>query len=235
MSFLPTPVRCAALCLSLLNLLAVGSALADRPLVSETADVIGAGDCQLEAWVARTRQHGGGDRGSAGLASCGVGGSHQFGLGARGSRSDGAPDRTQALALTGKTTLRAPDQGRTGFGLAYALGFERTARQGMRRESASVLGALTQSLADGTLIHANLGWLHSRSSGHSSTTWSLGVERGEDPVLAADIYGDDRSRPWVSAGAGWSLLEKLSFNASVAQQVDRKRARQLSVGVKLQF
>jgi hypothetical protein len=233
MSTLPRFIRGATLWLSLA---ALAPAWADRPLVSETADVIDAGACQLEAWASRTRHKGGGgDRGAAGVASCGVGGSHQFGLGAQRSRDAGDSDPLQALALTGKSTLRAPVQGRLGVGLAYALGFERTAGQGLRREATSVLGALTQPLADGTLIHANLGWLHSRSSGHSSTTWSLGVERGDDPVLAADIYGDDRTRPWVSAGAGWSLLDKLSFNASVAQQVDRKRARQLSVGVKLQF
>jgi len=34
---------------------------------------------------------------------------------------------------------------------------------------------------------------------------------------------------------GWAWLDKLSFNAAYAQQLDRKRARQLSMGVKLQF
>lgn len=222
--------------------LALGAALAtlllpaahaDRPLVSETADVIGAGECQVEAWTLRSRSRGEPrSRESVVLGSCGVAGRHQFGLAWAHEKS--ADERGRSYTLVGKTTLRMPSSGRTGFGLAYALGFDKPGGQGLRRESGTVLGVATHDF-DGVLLHANLGWLHQRSSGQNSTTWALGVERGDELVLAADVYGDDRSSPWVSAGAGWAWLDKLSFNAAYAQQLDRKRARQLSMGVKLQF
>jgi len=215
-------------------LLAAGAAHADRPLVSETADVIGAGDCQVEAWAGRARQSGSASvRDGTVFTSCGVAGVHQFGVALSQERAAG--QRNSGATLFGKTTVRMPDMGQTGFGVAYTLGFDKPSGQGLRRESAAVLGVLTQPLPGDVLLHANLGWAHSRAAGQSTTNWSLGVERVDDFSWAADVYGDDRSRPWVSAGAGWALLEKLSFNASYALQFERKKVRQISVGVKMQF
>lgn len=220
----------AAAALALLS----AAAQADRPLVSETADVIPAGACQVEAWAARARQSGSpAERGQFALVSCGVAGVHQFGLGA--TRVKAGHEHGSGFALTGKTTLRMPEAGSTGFGLGYSLGFEKAGGRRLRGESAMLMGVATQEVGDGYLLHANLGWVHSRAAGQSSTTWSLGVERGDDFTWAADVFGDDRSRPWVSAGAGWALLEKLSFNAAYALQFDRKRVKQLSVGMKLEF
>lgn len=221
----------AALCAA--ALLAT-TAQADRPLVSETADVIAAGDCQIEAWGWRAHSSGRPrERETTAFTSCGVGGRHQFGLAA--SRNVVQDAHAMGYTLFGKTTLRMPEKGQTGFGLAYTLGLDKASGQGLRRESTSLLGVATQALDGGVLLHANLGWLHSRSAGASTTTWSLGVERVDDFSWAADVFGDDRSRPWVSAGAGWALLDKLSFNAAYALQFERKKVRQLSVGVKLQF
>lgn len=225
------PVRTLLACALTLTTL---PAWADRPLVSETADVIPASSCQVEAALGRTTQSGSPtEKAGAALFSCGVAGVHQFGFAAQESRADGA--RARALTLTGKTTLRMPDKGQPGFGIAYTLGFEKADGQGLRRESATVLGVVTQEVLDGVLLHANLGWAHSRSAGQSTTTWSLGVEKGDGIVLAADVFGDDRSRPWVSAGAGWALLDKLSFNAAYAMNFERKRVKQLSVGMKIVF
>lgn len=227
----PSPIRTLAACLLASCTL---PAWADRPLVSETADVIAAGTCQVEAAAARTRQSGTPtEKSLVALFSCGVAGLHQFGLGAQQSRADG--ERARALTLTGKTTLRFPDKGQPGFGLAYTLGFEKASGQGLRRESATLMGVATQQVLDGVLLHANLGWAHSRSASQNTTTWALGVERGDDVVLAADVFGDDRSRPWVSTGAGWALLDKFSFNATYAMNFERKRIKQVSVGMKVVF
>lgn len=209
-------------------------AWADRPLVSETADVIGAGDCQVEAWAARARASGlATARGETAFASCGVGGQHQFGLLAEQLRVAG--ERERAYTLFGKTTLVAPEKGKLGFGLAYSLGFDKPAGQGLRRESAMVLGVLTQELGGGTIVHVNLGWTHSRSASQSTTVWSLGVEHGEAFTVAADLFGDDRSRPWASAGVGYNVSDSLSLNATYALQFDKPRVRVAALGLKLKF
>lgn len=65
-----------------LALMIPGSAHADAPLVSETADVIGASDCQVEAALARARVRGQPAAGAGDvLGSCGIGGHSQAALG----------------------------------------------------------------------------------------------------------------------------------------------------------
>lgn len=211
------------------------AAHADRPLVSETADVIDEEACQLEVAAARTRQKdSASERGLAALASCGVAGIHQFGIGL--SRDRVADESATGLVLTGKTTLRFPGEGKPGFGVAYGLGFDKSAGSRLRHESATVLAALTQPFGDGLIAHANLGWDHSRSARMSTTTWALGIETTGDFRVAADIFGDDRSRrPWASAGFGWAPVDGFSLNLVYAQQFERPRIRQLSVGLKIEF
>lgn len=211
------------------------AAHADRPLVSETADVIDEGACQLEMAGARTKQKDSpSERGLAALASCGVAGIHQFGIGI--SRDRVADESATGLVLTGKTTLHFPGEGRPGFGVAYSLGFDKSAGNSLRHESATVLAAVTQQFGEGLIAHANLGWDYSKSARMSTTTWALGIETTGDFWVAADIFGDDRSRrPWASAGFGWAPVDGFSLNFAYAQQFERPRIRQLSVGLKIEF
>ena len=52
---------------------------------------------------------------------------------------------------------------------------------------------------------------------------------------AADVFGDDRSRAWVSAGLIWPLAEKLTANLAYAQQFERPRLHQWTLGFKFDF
>jgi hypothetical protein len=52
---------------------------------------------------------------------------------------------------------------------------------------------------------------------------------------AADVYGDDRSRPWLSAGLLFPLADKFSANLSYAQQFERPRVRQWTLGFKVEL
>ena len=47
---------------------------------------------------------------------------------------------------------------------------------------------------------------------------------------AADVFGDDRSRPWVSAGLIWPLADKLTANLAYAQQFGGISGLQLTPG-----
>ena len=107
---------------AVITALALCSALAcaGRPLVSETADVIGAGGCELETSVARQVEP---NHPKASMAdaqfACGLGGHSQLGLLFGGTRSADGTD--SLLAFVGKTNLVEPAEGRTGFGLAYSI------------------------------------------------------------------------------------------------------------------
>ena len=54
-------------------------------------------------------------------------------------------------------------------------------------------------------------------------------------TVAAALFGDDRSRPWASAGVGTKLGRGLSINASVAVQFENPRVTQWTLGAKIEF
>lgn len=210
------------------------SARADRPMVSETADAIEAGACQVEAAAARTRASGSASLASVGaIFSCGLKGGHQWALSY--GRDSGGGEKSQSLGLGGKSNLVPMEAGRTGFGVAYSLGTLKSAGSGHRFEDLTVLGVASRELASGLLGHANLGWTRSRSARQSTTLWSLGAETTGDVFYAADVFGDDRNKPSLSAGVGFNFAPGFSGNVAYALQFDKPRAKQISLGVKAVF
>ena len=217
-------------------LLSLGSTLAwaDRPLVSETADVIGGDQCQIETGLARARASG---SPSATLAdmigSCGFGGHTQLGVSLASARQAGSND--WAVGFGGKTTLKMPADGTIGYAVAYGITADKLSGEGWKHGSTRLFGVATKELTDGLLGHLNLGWLRTEADRLNSTTWSVGVE-GDGPLRwAADLFGDDRARPWVSAGVIVPIADKISANLAYAQQFERPRVRQLTLGFKFEF
>ena len=209
-------------------------ALAGRPLLSETADVPDAGTCELEAVLAQTRSSGLPSLRSSDLAfACGVGAQTQAGVGLTRTSGDGSS--YSAARLSGKTTLLAPDSGRTGWGIAYGIGAEKAPDLAWRLESLGLLAAATRELASGVLVHANLGWIRSRAAQQSTTFWSLGVETMSALTLAVDLFGDDRNKPGVSTGVGYSIGSGISASIGYALVLESPRVRQLTLGAKLSF
>lgn len=229
------PVRSAcAITLAALAALALPAARADRPLASETADVIDRGDCQVEADTGTTRSRGAPHlRTRNALITCGVAYQTQPALvyGRSGSGSDSA----ESLLLGAKTTFVMPSADRLGYGAAYSVAAVKVPGTSWRREELSVTGLVTATLGKELLGHANLGWMHNRAARQSNAQWSLGVETVGDFTVAADVFGVQRERPWASAGVGYLLGKGLSPNAVAAAQFETPRLRQLSVGAKLVF
>lgn len=215
--------------------LTLGSAWADRPLISETADVIGKGDCQIEAALARTSiDKAPSVRGAAGIFSCGIGASTQLALGL--ARESGGGEKLSAALLGGKTTLVPVEGGSTGFGVAYTL-LGSNASGSWRQEDFALTALATREIAKELFAHVNLGWQRSRADGgHQSTTiWSLGVETVGETWFAADVFGDDRNKPSASFGVGQQLGGNFSANVAYSLGFEKPRAKQLSVGIKLTF
>lgn len=79
--------------------------------------------------------------------------------------------------------------------------------------------------------------MRSESAGTNSTTWNLAIEKSlrEGLDVVGEVYGDDRSKPWVGTGLRWSASDRLSLNASVAVQNDTPRLRLWTVGLKYAF
>ncbi len=211
-----------------------GPALAGAPLATETADSLAPGQCELEAAASHARSSGLPTlRSSTAILGCGVGAASQAALIHTQTRFDGS--REQALRLAGKTTLAAPETGRAGWGLAYAVETVKAPGSGWRSETLAIVGLYTRELSPGLLVHANLGHARSRSARQGSTLWSVGIERIDTVILAADVFGDDRNRPGVSAGVGLGVGRGFSLNATLAWQFEQPRVRGLTLGAKLEF
>lgn len=224
--------RCLALGLAW-GLLAVGPAQADAPLVSETADVPDAGDCMLETASDRVRA-----RGQPGITvhelhgSCGIGLRTELGWRLTRERAGRA---THRLGVDGKTQLAETGDGGTRFALAYGVAADRAAGDRWRHGGLRVTGVATRALARQLLGHVNLGWLRTENPRLNHAAWSLGVE-GEGALhWAADLYGDDRARPWASGGLVWALHEQLGASLAYAQQFDTPRLRQWTVALRFAF
>ncbi len=210
------------------------AAWAARPLVSETADSLAQGDCEFESALASTRVRSQATTGSLdALVACGIGMGTQVSGAYNRSRSAGLTD--QVITLGGKTNLAEAQDGRIGWAIAYGASLDKAAGDHWKHGSTRIFGVATKALTDSLVGHANLGWMRTEDDRLNSTTWSLGLE-GDGPVRwAADVFGDDRSRAWVSAGLIWPLADKLTANLAYAQQFERARVHQWTLGFKFDF
>jgi hypothetical protein len=221
--------------LAWLLLAACSAAQAGRPLATEDADVLERGACEWESFAARQTVSGAPAVNGAGTqVGCGVGWNSQVALGYARERSAGAS--TSAWGLSGKTAIIERDAGATGFTLAWGLGSLRTPGGSMKHESSFLTLVATREWA-GWLTHANLGWERSESASMNTTTWNLAVERpiGAGVDLMAEVYGDDRSRPWLGTGVRWTVNERFSVNASWSVQRESPRPKLWTLGFKLGF
>lgn len=228
------PLAPLMLMLMLMLALSAAAARAGRPMVSETADVIGAGDCELEAALGQRRENGApSSRLVDGALSCGWGDHSQLGVILAGTRADGATDKL--VGLSGKTMLVAPKADNTGLALAYAIWRSNAAGEGWALSNGRLYGVVSRGLGNDLVGHANLGWLRTGRKRLNLTTWSLGVEGEGPPGWAADVFGDDRSRPWLSGGVKLPLGTSFSANLSYAQQFESPRVHLWTLGFKIDF
>lgn len=212
-----------------LLLAAWGPAEAGRPLQTEDAGVIDPGGCELEGAHSEWRQPGAGVRLSSLQLGCGLGAGTEVALQAV---------RPRELALVGKTQLMAV--GATQLTLAWTLA-HRHVETAWRRSGASLnLVASMPAGADWTL-HANLGHLRDELQRRRSTTWALAAEHnGLGPEgrwqPMAEVFGDDRGRPWANAALRVTLVpDRVFVDGSLGRQLGGTRARLATAGFKFAF
>lgn len=219
----------ASLCAGL-----IGATALAGPRVTETADALPARDCEVEAGIARDDARAAPTiKGTDMVFGCGVGWNTQVNAAWVRERVEGAS--ANGYGLLGKTTLVMPEAGRMGWGVAYGVAAARNGTNSLQWQQAALGLMVTREISSNWLVHANLGTSRDRNARLNSTVWSLGVESTDPLAMAADVYGDDRSRPWVSAGLGYSLGGGFSASARLARQIEQARARSLTLGAKLVF
>ena len=212
------------------------AAHAARPLATEDADVLERGECEAEGVIAESKPSDEpSTRGWTAQGACGVGASTQLALAYNRSRTDAAS--LSGLLLGGKTAILSREGDGLGVALAWGIVAAEAEGSSMKHELTYLNGVATRELSPGWTGHANLGWVRSKSANASSTTWNLALEHplGNGVDLTAELYGDDRAKPWIGVGARWAVTDQLSLNASWATQRETPRVNAWSIGFKLAF
>lgn len=210
---------------------------AGRPLATEDADILDQKECEWESFAARQTSSGSpAVTGWTTQLGCGVGHATQLALAYGRARSEGL--RSQGLALVGKTGLIERKDDAIGLALAWALGSEKTPGSSSFKHELSQLNlAATMEFAKSLTASANLGWLHSKTARASSTTWNLAAEYalafGLD--VMAEVYGDDRTKPWLGTGVRWPVTQQFSVNASYSVQRESARSKLWTLGFNLKL
>ena len=226
-------------CLAVACTHAAAPAQAAAPLAADDAAVLAARACEAELYSARlglpgrNREHT-----FSTQLGCGLGHNTQASVAWSRSRYADAQNqgRRESLTLAGKTQMYRAPQG-AALSLAAGSVMGRVAGEALHFDSGYITAVATAALGRGVTGHANLGWVHSRADSASTTSWNLALETVWRPGLdvAAEWYGDDRSRPWLGVGLRWSLTDQLMLGASYAVQADRRHPSSLSLGAAWAF
>lgn len=207
---------------------------AARPLVSETADSLEKGSCDIDSAVRRARESGSPNvNGIGSVLGCGLGDSTQMILGWQ--RASGGGTSAQALSLGGKTNLVPVEDGRTGFGVVYLLGAVKAGSGGFEYDITSIVGLASRELAKGVFGHANLGLVRSRLDDKTRAVWSLGLESTAELGFTADVFGESGSRPSLSVGVNYIFAPGWSINAALAKALEAPRGHEVSLGLRVAF
>lgn len=194
-------------------------AFAARPFITDDARLTSAGSCQLESWM---RVYPDSSELWA-LPACNPTGNLEFTIGGGRAKSQGA-EATNDYVVQVKTLLRPLETNGWGWGLAAG-----TIRHPEINPGPNMLGntyayiPLSVSLNDDkVVIHANLGWLKDKASGHNSASWGIGGEFKLHARLLgiAETYGDNRGMSYGQVGVRYSVIPELfQVDATLGQQL----------------
>ena len=224
--------------------------LAGRPLVTDDAGLTEAKACQLEAWIQRTDAV----HELWVLPACNLFGNFEIAAGGTRFRMDDG-DWQSAYLLQGKTLLKHLAPNSYGIGLAFGGLIANRSTKGPEISSGLLADAsasetasdnfyayvpVSLSLHKGAVVaHFNLGWNWERGSNAHSITW--GMAAVTDPTarwsMFAELYGDDRTNPYVHTGASYELIaNRVQLDITFGRQLaDAPDTAFYSLGLNLYF
>jgi hypothetical protein len=221
--------------------LAVAAAQAARPLQTDDAGVLDRGVCESQALAPRLTEAGQSTSERSLEVACGWGWNSQIAV--AGIRSDAEGQRTQGLALAGKTRLWQASErdDAAALTLSWQIRSEKQPQDSWRHVGTGLNLLYSAPLAAIGTVHLQLGHGIDEQDGRRTTSWGLALEHaafGEGGRWApmAEVYGDDRGRPWWSGGLRLvAIADRLLFDASYGRRFSAGRETLLTFGVKLIF
>ncbi len=206
---------------TLLATMATG-AFAGRPLSTDDASTADAGICQLESWVEAS----GGDAALVLAPACGI---------ASGLEIDvdyTLPRRHDELRAASSIALKwVPDAARIDTplgslagGLKLRSAFEHPAGANWCSADTSLLALATLKVSDELALHANLGPVRDRYSGHSATLLNIAAAWAVDEraLLFVETQLNDRSQLLggtvnTVGGAWWLVPDRLGLHLTASR------------------
>lgn len=211
---------------------------AARPLVTDDAGVLRAGECEIETVVERSRVSGEqAYLGGSVQPGCEIGLRTQLSL--IGARWDGQPPVTN-VGFAGKTALIAPRESRAGLTIGYSIEWSRPNGQSYRSDAGFLILIATLPFERDWSAHINAGWQRAQQPRDSAFVWGLAIEResvgGTRLDLMAETYRDGDASPWVALGARYRVMDnRLSINGSIARKSGGERETLATLGARLAF
>ncbi len=213
---------------------------AARPLATDDAGVIAAGDCEVEA--SRVRLRSGDSRETATGAALACGWAFGAQTGVAYGQASGPQGRARSLALTAKAGLwQDPGEDAAALAVSGAMGWARGAGQDWEREGSDLRLIGTLPLRYG-FVHVNLGHARPAGDGPKATLWGLALEHRPATVAGlgwaplAEVYGDDRGERWMNLGIRTTVLaDRLFLDLAHARQQAPAKARVRNAGLRFAF
>jgi hypothetical protein len=220
-------------CFLFLLAAAAGTAQAGRPLQAEDAPVMDPQACEIEGAHSDWRAGGRSVHQSYLQLGCGIGWGTEVALQTLQPRE---------LALNGKTQFFSTPwrDGDAQLSLAWSLS-HRHVETAWRRSGAGLVLVASVPMSRDWVVHANLGHQRDELARRRSTTWVLAAEHNGlgdagrwQPM--AEVFGDDRGRPWANAALRVALLpDRVFVDASLGRQLGGARTRLATAGFRLAF
>jgi hypothetical protein len=232
--------RLATLLLAVAAWLPCAPVHAGLPLHTDDAGVLAVGACELEGTAVRATAADARTTDTSLQLGCGVGWRSAVTLARASNHGADAP----VWSLGGKTGLwqgdGAPEHA-AALTLAGTLQQARLPGSGWRHTGTGLNLIASVPLAGSLTLHANLGHARDEPARQGSTTWGLAIEQtgpGSAPRWApmAEVYGDDRERPWWNLGLRVALVPERHFVVvGYGRQFSRERPGALTLGLKATF
>jgi hypothetical protein len=200
------PLRPALLCAALL---AVSTAHAARPMVTDDARIVDAKACQLETWVKKNPD----STETWALPACNFTGNLELTVGGALTR-EASDTRTTDVVMQGKTLFKTMEP--NGWGIGLAAGTVRHSQADTRDGYAYVPTSFSFG-DDAVVVHTNVGWLREGETRRNRLTWGLGTEAqlAERTWLIAETFGQNPGKPFHQLGLRhWLVPDRVQLDAT---------------------
>lgn len=211
------------------GVMAAFPALAGRPLITDDADVVAPGACQIESWMQRSRSEGPSDKALWLNAACSPVDRTELALG--GARGVSGSDRSTLTTWQVKHVIQRYGDASPGFAVALADQRDRRSHRNALGDTSAIGIASFPLAGDALMAHVNAGmtraWNTDTHRYRGRGIWSSALDMRVAPRTRAVIeaYGVAGERPAWQVSLRHDLIpDRLQIDASAGRAFGRSEA-----------